>query len=172
MLVFSNPLRGEESAYLDGYRRRHIADVVAVEGIDAGRFYEVHAGADAGLPQPWGFVARYELADAPSLVLERIYTANSSGELEVPKWIVDVGAWIFDSDSTAADWLAVDTPTALYLGDVETPGAARSRRLTDAGQPFDPDFPCPWPVITDAQYERGTNAPEAIVLTPLAPPVS
>jgi hypothetical protein len=169
MLVFSNPLAGAESVYRDGYRERHIADVVAIPGVDAGRFYGLHAGASVGLPQRWGYLARYELADAPSVVLERIYAANGSGELEVPEWIVDVGAWIFDSDSAAADWLAVDAPTALYLGNVQTPGATRSRRLTDAGHPFDPEVPCPWPVITDAQYERGTDAPNAIVLTPLGP---
>jgi hypothetical protein len=172
MLVFSNPLAGEESAYLDGYRERHIADVVAIEGVYAGRFYEVMAGPKAGLPQPWRFLARYELHDPPSVVLARIYAANASGELEVPDWIVDVGAWIFESDSSSTNWLAGEMPTALYLGDVAPTDAERSRRLADAGQPFDPSVPCPWPVVTEAQYNAGVEAQDAIALKALAPPMS
>ena len=58
LLVFSNPVPGREDEFNDWYDNRHLADIVAVEGIRSARRYEAVTGSLGG-PNAHRYLAVY-----------------------------------------------------------------------------------------------------------------
>jgi hypothetical protein len=123
---------------------------------------------------PWRYLARYRLSDEPAAVLARVYEANASGAMEIPEWITDVGAWIFETAGSpevpsAADWGERDEAT-LFVFSNGSAHAELQRELAaslgqhtvappwsfhDAGSPFDPDYPSPWQQLSTFALNDG-----------------
>jgi hypothetical protein len=151
LLVFSNPVTGQEAEYLDWYENRHLAEVSSIDGVAFGRFFAI-AALDGAAPMPWRYVARYAVVDEPADVVARVYEANASGRMAVPEWITDVGAWFFTATSQAAEPWERSADESLLTLDVDAtpPGddAAGIRTWTYSGVPFDPGFPSPWQALS------------------------
>lgn len=86
MLVFSNPTPGQEEAYNDWYDRTHLAEIVAVPGIAAGRRYELAPVEvpGAGAPPAHRYLAVYELDGDPDEVIAECARRMASGEIPIP----------------------------------------------------------------------------------------
>jgi hypothetical protein len=160
LLVFSNPVSGQEAEYQDWYRTRHLGEVTSIDGVLFGRFYEI-AEMTGSAPMAWTHMARYALADDPSTVVARVYEANASGRMPVPDWITDVGAWFFtadDADGTADQWETGSVQLSIALARTAEPPAATGRAWTYSGVPFDPDFPSPWEhLVTSVPAAQGSG---------------
>jgi ADP-ribose pyrophosphatase YjhB (NUDIX family) len=182
MLVFSNPVPGQEGEYLDWYIERHLDEVVSIEGVALGRFFEVVDQPARDERMPWRYLARYRLSDEPAAVLAGVYEANASGAMEIPEWITDVGAWIFKATGSPevpadADWGVRDEPTLFVFsnGDARVQGdGVPTGTFEDAGAPFDPAYPSPWSrlstfAVADAEQAPGVTGLAAAAYKPLTP---
>lgn len=82
LVVPSKARAGEEEAYNEWYDKVHLADVVAVPGIVAGRRYDLHP--DTPDTPDGNHLAIYEIeADDPASVIAELRRRGDSGEMAI-----------------------------------------------------------------------------------------
>ncbi|CAM3127556.1 hypothetical protein MYCO108962_00520 [Mycobacterium colombiense] len=89
MLVFTNPIQGQDEAFNDWYDTRHVVDVLNVPGVVAVQRYDLAPmtlpdgdAAPAELPPPaHRYLAVYELADDPDSVMNEFLSRAADGRL-------------------------------------------------------------------------------------------
>lgn len=87
LLVFSNPVDGQEEPYNEWYDRTHLAEIVAVPGVVAGRRYELAPveipGAADRPAQPHRYLALYELDGDPDEIMAECAHRMMTGEIGI-----------------------------------------------------------------------------------------
>lgn len=83
LLVFSNPVDGQDKAYNDWYDGKHLADVLDVPGIADARRYELAAGSPSAGdgPPEHRYLAVYELDGDPDEVMTEFKSRAASGRM-------------------------------------------------------------------------------------------
>ena len=61
LVVHSNPVDGREQEYNDWYDKRHLSDLLALPGVIAARRYALAPVQVAETPQPYRYLALYEI---------------------------------------------------------------------------------------------------------------
>lgn len=112
LLVFSNPVDGREDEFNDWYSKRHIDDILAIEGFKrAERFELVDAKmTESAKDAPWRYLAIYEAdedglerADSALFELAGAERAEALAAGRTPKLVIspamdsDMRAWWFRS---------------------------------------------------------------------------
>lgn len=115
MLVFANPVAGQDDAFNEWYDSRHVADVLAVPGVVAGQRYDlapmvVAEGTElpADLPQqPHRYLALYELNRDPNDVMKAFLDRVADGQIALSETLdlatVSMAFWTTRSERIVAD---------------------------------------------------------------------
>lgn len=61
LVVHSNPVDGREQEYNEWYDKRHLADLLALPGVIAARRYTLAQAQVTAAPQPYRYLALYEI---------------------------------------------------------------------------------------------------------------
>ena len=98
LLTLSNPVAGQESAYLTWYRNEHLAEVVALDGFTAATLYALSNAQLPGFP-PSGhqYLCVYEIEGDVARALEALHGSLASGEIVIPAVIEreEIRPWAF-----------------------------------------------------------------------------
>lgn len=81
MLVFSNPVAGQEDAFNEWYDTEHLAQVTAVPGVVGGRRFDVVPASSTGGAPAHRYLAVYDLTGAPDEVVKEFVERAGSGEI-------------------------------------------------------------------------------------------
>lgn len=115
MLVFTNPVEGQDRAFNEWYDSRHVNDVLAVPGVVAGRRYDLApmtVPEDADLPaevpvQPHRYLAVYELDRDPGDVMKEFLDRVARGKIPLSETLdlttVSMAFWTIRGQRLTAD---------------------------------------------------------------------
>jgi hypothetical protein len=83
MIVFTNPVPGEEDEYNAWYDDQHLADVLGIDGIcGAERFELLPSSADASPPRH-RYLAIYEIDGDPQTIMTKLSRQAREGSLPI-----------------------------------------------------------------------------------------
>ncbi|MBV9840178.1 MAG: hypothetical protein JOY99_01355 [Sphingomonadaceae bacterium] len=184
LLAFTSPKPGREEEYIDWYRTRHVADIVAVPGILNGQFFRLAVPREA----QWRFALLYEIetAQGPAALAE-IQTRMGGPSMPASEALdgidgvfgLPLGEWQAAPGRTAEDrrraryrLIALARPLAgreeeyvrwygeQHVGDVlRIPGMVGAQRYRLAPTGATPDLP--WRHL--AVYEVDTEEPREMM---------
>lgn len=79
-MVLSRCTPGEEAGYEEWYRKQHLPDVCAIEGVESSRLMRMRFQKVYDLDAPqWGYLTHYVLeADDPQDVVDRIMAVSGT----------------------------------------------------------------------------------------------
>jgi hypothetical protein len=85
-LVLSNPVPGMEDEFNEWYSGRHVHEILRVPGyVSAQRFrvtrHRVNGSGSSGMPEPFQYLALYEVEGDPEAVLAGFEEALSAGQI-------------------------------------------------------------------------------------------
>jgi len=81
MVVYTNPVEGEEDEYNKWYDETHLPDVVAVPGVVSGRRLQLAEVAGVGEGATHKYLAFYEIDGDPAAVMAEIGARVANGQM-------------------------------------------------------------------------------------------
>jgi hypothetical protein len=82
LVVFTNPVEGQEEKYNTWYDETHVPDLLRIPGVTSARRLELAAVQIAELPAPeHKYLALYEIDGDPGAVMEELNRGVGSGEI-------------------------------------------------------------------------------------------
>jgi hypothetical protein len=82
LIAHSNPAESREDEYNDWYWNRHLEDLLSLPGVVSGKRFQVAPAQFGNAPQPFKYLAVYELeADDPQRFIQDMTAKAASGRM-------------------------------------------------------------------------------------------